>query len=197
MEKLKIGLDIDNVITDFDDEVLKEMKIWDKSLRNTGIVNSKVAHMTKGMFDWTKQETDDFFANNMERIAKNLKPRRNCKTVIDKLIEDGCEIYLISHRAYPHYNHPYEITRDWLEKYKIKYTKLILSKTPDKTEECLENDIDIMIDDRVSQCKIMNEKGINVFVMRTRYNVRDSHNLRILTSWQNLYEEVSKCKKRI
>lgn len=36
---MRIGIDIDNCISNFDDELLKEHLKHDKELRNTGIIN--------------------------------------------------------------------------------------------------------------------------------------------------------------
>ncbi len=44
---MNIGIDIDNVISNFDEVLKKEFLIHDKELRNTGIINAK-AYMTKG-----------------------------------------------------------------------------------------------------------------------------------------------------
>lgn len=191
---MNIGLDIDNVITAFDNEILKEFLLEDKNKRNTGIINKKARHINHGMFDWSQDEVDEFYNNNMERIAKDLKPRRNCKKYMDKLLQDGHKLILISHRAYPHYHNPEQTTLDWLEKNKINYTKLILSEAPDKTKECEENHIDIMIDDRAGQCKKMREQGVNVMLMLTRYNPKEKEDLPYATSWKNLYEKISKGK---
>ncbi len=187
---MNIGLDIDNVITAFDCQILKEFLLEDKNKRNTGIINKKARHINHGMFDWSETEIDEFYNNNMERIAKDLKPRRNCKKYMDKLLQDGHKLILISHRAYPHYQNPEKTTLDWLKKNNINYTKLVLSGTPDKTKECLENNIDIMIDDRASQCKKMRANGINVMLMLTKYNVREKEDLPFATSWKNLYENI-------
>ena len=195
---MNIGLDIDNVITAFDNSILKEFLLEDKNKRNTGIINKHAKHINNGMFDWSREEVDEFYNNNMERIAKDLKPRRNCKKYMDKLLQDGHKLYLISHRAYPHYKNPEQTTLDWLEKNKINYTKLILSKTPDKAKECKENNIDIMIDDRADYCRKMRESGINCILMFTKYNRKDIENLPFVTSWKNLYEEITKlCKKEM
>ena len=43
---MRIGIDIDNVISNFDDTLLKEYLEHDKELRNTGIINEKV-YITK------------------------------------------------------------------------------------------------------------------------------------------------------
>ena len=85
-------------------------------------------------------------------------------------MDDGHELYLISHRAYPHYNDPYKTTVDWLEKNEINYTKLILSEKTDKSKECIENKIDIMFDDVIRNCFDLRNSKINVCLMGTRYN---------------------------
>ena len=191
---MNIGLDIDNVITAFDDMVFKEMLAEDKNKRNSGIINKKCSHMTKGMFDWSKEEITEFFANNMERIAKKLKIRKNAKKYMDLMLKDGHKLYLISHRAYPDYKNPMETTINWLKKHNVNYTELVLSKTPDKSEECKKYKIDIMVDDRVSQCKKMIENGINCVVMLTKYNGPETKGLKVASSWENLYKEILEWK---
>lgn len=53
---MRIGLDIDNVISNFDDILLKEYLKHDKELRNTGIINENAKYIREGMFDWSKEE---------------------------------------------------------------------------------------------------------------------------------------------
>ncbi len=195
---MNIGLDIDNVITAFDSGIFKEFLLEDKNKRNSGIINKNARHINLGMFDWSQEEIDEFYNNNMERIAKNLKPRRNCKKYMDKLLKDGHNLILISHRAYPHYKTPEQTTLDWLKKNKINFTKLILSDSPDKTKECRENNIDIMIDDRAGQCKKMTANGVYCMLMFTKFNRKEVENLPFATSWENLYKEINKlCKKEM
>lgn len=189
---MNIGLDIDNVITDFNKGMMKEYLIEDKNKRNRGIINPKSAHLTNGMFDWSAEEVENFHIENMERIAKDLYPRLNCKKYMDKLLSDGHKLYLVSNRQYPHYKNAEKTTIDWLKKHNINYTKLILSKRPDKTAECKKYNIDIMIDDRPDQCKLMRANGINVMLMFTKYNKAEKEDLPFATSWKNLYEEITK-----
>lgn len=194
---MRIGLDIDNVITDFDEAILNESLIEDKNKRNKGIINKNATHIVHGMFDWSKDEINEFFSNNMQRIAQNLKPKQNCREIMKKLKEEGNEIYLISHRAYPDYTSPYKLTTNWLIENEIPYDKLILSKSPDKTEECLKNKIDIMIDDRVDQCKKMIDKGINAYIFKTKYtNNYNTYNIPIIENWYNLYKVINNEKNK-
>lgn len=53
---MKIGIDIDNCISNFDDTLLKEYLKHDKELRNTGIINENAESIRRGMFDWTEKE---------------------------------------------------------------------------------------------------------------------------------------------
>ena len=92
---MNIGIDIDNVISNFNEELLKEFMAHDKELRNSGIVNSD-AYITRGMFDWSKDEFDDFYYKNIERIAKNLKVIDKAPDYIKRLREKGYKIYIIS-----------------------------------------------------------------------------------------------------
>ena len=46
---MRIGIDIDNCISNFDDVLLEEYIKHDKELRNTGIINDKPYHITVGM----------------------------------------------------------------------------------------------------------------------------------------------------
>lgn len=191
---MNIGLDIDNVITSFDSTILHAFLQEDKNKRGKGIVDKKADHIIR-MFDWSQKEIDDFFAENMENLAKILRVRKNCKKYMDKLLEDGHKLYLISHRAFPHYNNPEKTTLDWLAKHKINYTKLVLSESPDKTKECKTYKIDIMVDDRVTQCKKMMQGGIYCILMKTNFNKNRMEGLPYASSWKNLYEEIKEWKK--
>ncbi|MBS6253079.1 MAG: hypothetical protein KH434_07660, partial [Clostridium sp.] len=106
---MKIGIDIDNVISNFNDELLKEYLKHDKELRNTGIINENV-FIRYGMFDWTEKEETEFYKNNIERIATKLKPLNRASETIKKLKEDGNEIIIISGRNNGEYNNPYKLT---------------------------------------------------------------------------------------
>ena len=96
---MNIGFDIDNVITCFHKAILSEFKKQDKKKRNNGIINKNAQHINYGMFDWSKEEVDEFYNDNMERIAQNLKVQRRCKYYLKKLKQLGYKIFLITHRA--------------------------------------------------------------------------------------------------
>ena len=189
---MRLGIDIDNVISNFDSELLKEYIKYDKSLRNTGIVNKQAKYIRNGMFDWTDDEDKLFYKNNIERIAKKLGVIDGAKEYIDKLHKDGHFIFIITGRDNGEYTDPYNMTREWLDKNNIYYDNLILTNAYDKhakTEKCLEHGIDIMIDDSIQTCNDCIENGIITVLMDTPYN--KSANIKRIKNWKEFYEYVS------
>ena len=194
---MRIGIDIDNVISNFNEELLKEYINHDRELRNTGIINENAEYIRRGMFDWTKDEEISFYRNNIERIAKKLQVKDGAKEYIDKLKEDGHEIYIITGRENGEYTNPRKMTEDWLKKHKIYYNKLILTNAYDnqaKADECIKNNVDIMIDDSVRICSGCREKGITTILMNTPYN--KYANIQKVNNWQEFYEFISNYKRK-
>ncbi len=192
---MRIGIDIDNCISNFDDVLLEEYLKHDKELRNTGIINEEPYYLTEGMFDWSKEENDEFYYNNIQRIAMSLKPLKDSKEIIDKLKDDGNEIYIISSRDNGEYIKPEEMTREWLNKYEIYYDKLILTGKHEKGPVCKENKIDIMIDDSIKNCEDIEANGVKCFIMNTRYNKQETRFERV-KRWDEIYLKISKLYKK-
>lgn len=193
---MKIGIDIDNVISNFNDTLLTEYLLHDKELRNSGIINKNANYIRKEMFDWNENEETNFYKNNIERIAKKLGVIEGAKEYIDKLHDDGHIICIITGRDNGEYTEPYNMTKKWLEDNNIYYDDLILTDAYDKhakTKQCLEHNIDIMIDDSVSICSDCVENGITTILMDTPYN-RYS-NIQRVKSWKEFYRYVLNYKK--
>ena len=196
---MKIGIDIDNCISNFDDTLLKEYLKHDKELRNTGIINGNTGSIRRGMFDWTEKEENNFYNSNIENFAKKLKPLEDSSYYINKLREDGHEIYIISGRNNGEYTSPWELTEKWLNKYSVVYDKLILTDTYDKhakTVACLENNVDLMIEDNIKISLDLVSNGIKVLTMNTRYNQKEK-TLDRVSKWKEIYERILKLNKKL
>ena len=139
-----------------------------------------------------------FIIQILKSLQKKLKPIEDSSYYIKKLKEDGHKIYIITGRNNGEYTNPNELTKEWLNKYDIVYDKLIFTNAYDKhakTEVCLENNIDLMIEDstRISLDLISN--GIKVYTMNTRYNQKEQKLERIV-KWKEIYERRSKLNKK-
>ena len=191
---MNIGIDIDNVISNFDEALKQEFLKHDKELRNTGIINPE-AHMTEGMFDWSEEELWPFYLDNVERIAKNLEIKEGAKEYIEKLKEDGHTIVIITGRDNGEYSDPYNMTKKWLREKEIPYDKLILTKyKKEKAEKCIENGIDVMIDDSNSICRECYKKNITTLIMDKPCN-REEKEITRVYNWKEIYEFITNYKK--
>ncbi len=191
---MNIGIDIDNVISNFDEVLKKEFLEHDKVLRNTGIVDENL-YITEGMFDWSKEEINSFYYPNIERIAKSLIPINGSKEYIDKLKSEGHFIYIITGRDNGEYSNPIEMTKEWLNKYNIYYDKLIFNDSKDKNSKvivCIENDIDVMIDDSSKICKSCLDNGITALLMDKPCN--RNVNITRVKNWEDIYNFISNYK---
>ena len=85
---MKIGIYIDNVISNFNDILLKEYLKHGKELRNTGIINEEPEYLRKGMFDWSKAEDEEFYNKKNIKVYPVYYPIGNGMMNIEKTIED-------------------------------------------------------------------------------------------------------------
>ena len=193
---MKIGIDIDNVISNFNDTLLNEYLLHDRNLRNKGIINKNADYIRKGMFDWKEEEEKSFYKNNIERIAKKLEVIDGAKEYIDKLHNDGHFIYIITGRDNGEYTDPYNMTKEWLDNHFIYYDYLILINAynrREKARKCIENNIDIMIDDSVYICSDCIQNGIDTLLMDTPYNKYSD--IKRVHNWKEIYEYITQYKK--
>lgn len=195
---MNIGVDIDNVVSNFNEVLLEEYILHDKELGNIGEPNKNAEYIRRGMFNWDKEHEEKFYKDNIERIITKLTVKDSAKEYIDRLRKDGHEIYIITGRDNGDYKDAYKITKLWLNKFNIKYDKLMLTDAykndkHGKTEKCIENGVDIMIDDSVHIVEDCINGGINAILMDTPYN-RDSK-LKRVNNWKEFYEYINGYKK--
>lgn len=191
---MRIGIDIDNCIANFDDTLLKEYIKHDKQLRNSGMIDENAKYVRIGMFDWTEEEENTFYHENIEEFAKKLKPLEDASYYMKKLKEEGHEIYIITGRDNGEYKNPYELTQDWLNKHEIVYDELIFTNAYDKvskTRKCLAYQVDLMIEDSIEISLDLQKNDIKVFTMNTRYNQKEE-NLDRVSNWKEIYERIRK-----
>ena len=191
---MRIGVDIDNVLSNFN-EVLKEQYLkHDMEIGGSGIVNKNV--YIKHAFNWDEEYEKKFYLDNIEYFASLLKPIKDCQKYIRKLKEEGNEIYIITGRDNGEYSDPYNMTVNWLKENNIYYDKLFLVdayNSNSKTEICLKYKIDVMIDDSRKVCKDITNSGLRAIIMDTLYN-RDAKGFERAHSWKEIYDKLSNKK---
>lgn len=191
---MKIGIDIDNVLSNFDDILLNDYLEHDKTLNNNGIIH-KDEYIRK-MFDWNPEYEQEYYNNNIERLATLFTPIEGSSKYLNKLKNNGNEIYIISGRDNGEYSDPHNMTINWLKKYNIPYDKLILTnayKHQEKADICNELGIDVMIDDSINVCSKCCENNIECILFETSYNKRENR-FNKLKNWEEIYNYINSKK---
>lgn len=188
---MRIGVDIDNVLSNFNEILLNDYLNHDKSLRNSGIVNKDV--YIRKMFDWPEEYEKEYYKNNIERLASFFEPIKDCSKYIKLLRKEGNKIYIISGRNNGEYSDPHNMTINWLKKYDIEYDELILTNAynhQEKADICLKNNIDIMIDDSTNVCSKCIDNNIKSLLFNTEYNKKENRFERV-NSWEEIYKYIN------
>lgn len=142
---------------------------------------------TSNLFEWTKEEEMDFCQKYLEEITKQVSIKEDAVEVINNLKSDGNYIYIITSRKKPQFQHPYQLTKEFLDNAGIAYDELIVG-CEDKNAFCVVHNIDIMIDDEPQNINAIS-KSIPVIVFEGIQNINcKGHNVIKVSNWKQVYD---------
>lgn len=197
---MNIGIDIDNTITDIEEELFEKANEYTRKI-NPGFKNIKLkkyegftnmAGFYSEIFGWNDNEIEHFFRNDRLEVVDNTKPRKNAKEVIQKLKEEGNNIYIVTARTSRFDDIPFKRAKNWLDKNHIVYDKLIVEAT-DKVEVCNDLNIDIFIDDQLNNC--INLSSNSVHTIRLTNSKYKYDNIVNISDWNKVYEYINKLSR--
>ncbi len=144
---MNIAFDIDGVLTDFETFLTtygsKYFKTTVKNIALSQINDNDVADM----FQCTLAEEDAFWEEYIEFYCTKYPSRIGMAEIMAELQKEH-RIYIITNRASgsvtPEVMQPWVLR--WLQKERIPYDKIVFNKGS-KLTPCLENKIDIMVED--------------------------------------------------
>lgn len=189
---MRIGIDIDGVLTDFEKWQLEVgSKFFMKYNKNIVIPDG---YDSDTVFNVSKEIDSEFWNNYLYDYAINEPARKFAGEVIDKLRNSGYEIYIITARYLTNKNDEKgkkmrNIVIDWLKHNNINYDKLIFSPE-DKFDICLKNDINIMIEDKVENINNIS-KIMPVICFNASYNKScKGNNIFRAYTWYDVYYQI-------
>ena len=190
---MRIGIDIDDTMTDIKEKLTKAAIKYAKSLNkdiqtidNNDIVDIyNNVNIYQKLFNFSHEELKHFLGPLQEEITNNAVPCENCVKVINDLHKDGHEIYIVTARDKEFHEDPYLQSKEWLEKNKIYYDKLIVNAR-DKKIACLENNIALLIDDSISNCLNVANVGIDAIIIGNKNNSK----IKSVDNWQEIYDYI-------
>ena len=189
---MRIGIDIDDTICNTNELIVVEADKYDKEVLGGSGIKNKDAYDFPTMMGWNEDGKGIFFSDKLEYIFENTTLKKDAKEVINKLYEDGNEIYFITFRKPKYVKNPFELTKKYLDNNGIKYTKLIVD-SGSKNDECIENKIDLFIDDSVTHVKSVSEEGIDTILFTNGYNKENNDFVRF-DDWNSIYKYIKEQK---
>lgn len=189
---MRIGIDIDNTITDTLPILKQYCKKYNDEVIKRNLPMNEKGFAAGNLYDWTDEERQDFFDNILPEVLSKAETKENAKEVIEKLKKEGNTIYIITART--KIKEPYKLTKEMLEKYEIYYDELIIQK--DKKQCCIDNDIDILLDDEPQNINSVSEI-IPVIVFEAIHNEEcNGNNIIKVKTWEESYEVIKEIEKK-
>lgn len=195
---MRIGIDADGVLTEI------ESYLWDYGSKflvehDIDVSIDHTQYNTMGAFGWDEEKDDIFWKEHYDHYCKTVSVKRFAPEIIKKLKQEGHEIYIITARGSDEFvdkkykKRSYKMLKKWLKDNKIKYDKLIFTEG-NKTSYCLDNQIDIMIEDCPENLRQISKK-IPMICMHANYNakVRGKNIIRCHT-WYEVYNRINGLK---
>ena len=183
---MKIGIDIDDVITNTSEKI-EEYVVKDNN-------REKLQEHMKEIMKGTPSDPEviNFCMENYLKAFKNVKSKENASRVIQNLIDKGNEIYLITARGdnIEFFKGSEEVTKKFLENNNIKYTKIIFNAI-NKAQICLDNEIDIMIDDSIEHCEEVKNAGIRSIAFTSSVNKTTCTTVERANNWLELENKLN------
>jgi uncharacterized HAD superfamily protein len=192
---MRIGIDVDGVLTDvqkfeldYGSKFYFESKISMKEIINAD------EYETIDIFNWGLKMEEEFWNKYLFYYAKNYPSREFASDIIQKLKEDGHTIYIITARSYAAENsfrgkRMRRVLKSWLKKNKIYYDDIIFCEES-KLNACIENKIDLMIEDCPNNINMLS-KHLKVICYGSNYNEHcKGQNIHRCYSWYNIYEAI-------
>lgn len=185
---MRIGIDMDNTICETGKYLIDKIYEWDK-------FNDRITKKCKNyknvyqMFGYDLDEKEKFDNIYVPIMHKEVSMIKDANKVINKLKDNGIEIYIITYRGKFQYNNYLEVTTRWLENHNISYDKIITERF-NKGEVCKEFKIDFLIDDEPVHLKQAKNSGTNTILFNSLFNGYCNEYKRA-NSWEDVYNIIN------
>ena len=190
---MRIGIDLDGVIYDTENYYRAYAELFDISKKGNGAVRPKEIN-SQERYNWSEKDIAEYMENTMN-FPLWVPHQPYAKEVLTKIKEDGHSIIIITKRGY-------------LDSTEVKNTEIRLKKEPfpfdkihyyksSKAQVCIEEKVDLMIDDNEEHIHNISKVGIPClhyrhiagFAIRAQ-NVTEVHN------WGEIYRYISNAKNK-
>ena len=185
-----IGIDIDDTITNSTKVVKRYINKHSKSDE----LKNNIEGIIRG--NYISDGTKSFYKSNSMIIGNRIKVKKHAREVIQKLHDDGHKIIIVTARNNNYYDDAYKFSFEYLKRNGIVFDKLFTDQ-PYKTRICIEEKIDIMIDDAVDTVDATQDLGIKSILFSSSINKNKKTKAKRLNNWLEVYRYINKKEKSL
>ncbi|MCL2228443.1 MAG: hypothetical protein FWC00_01290 [Firmicutes bacterium] len=192
---MKIGIDFDGVIIDFERQVRAYAALYDMEVSQNGVVD-KNAFVSQIRFGFTREQSLGFRKKYLSKLTPKAAVFPLAKEMLKRLREQGHEIYVVSARSVIG-GKPVKSAKKVLRKHKIKVdgwfggTGQFDGGCPvmDKATVCSVNNLDIFIEDNPDTVESVAKAKIKCIYMRDNRSREIKNDFVFETdNWVDIYQ---------
>ncbi len=187
---MKIGIDIDGVILDYERVLKTYGELYDYiELNKKGLVNKHEQYL-RDRYNWTNEERMNFINKYFVKLSKKAELIPGAKDVIEMLQKEGNQFIIISARGYT-LEEMQEDAQKKLDEEGLKFDKYYW-KQEDKVEIAKKENIDVMIDDTYQVCKKLAENKVKTIYFRDKNMkiLEENEYLKEVSNWGEIYRYI-------
>lgn len=187
---MKIGIDIDDTVMNTFDVIEEAARYFDKYFLENKGYQDITKYDFHERFYWTSEEKKAFFNYfRKNKLYLKAKPKGDALYYLEKLYNEGYEIYFLTRRKKDEKLDILSITKNDLISKGFKFTDCYIGLSK-KGEACKSLEIDVFIDDAVIQIEDVNNYGIKTILVDNWYN-KEYKGLRA-KNFQEIYNIIRK-----
>lgn len=187
---MNIAIDIDDTLTNTFEYLMPFVaEFYKKDLEELQRNNISYSNIPK---EWRKYEWD-FEKHYYDKSVVQTPFKKDAARYVRLLHQMGHRIVIITGRTKEFYTDPYATTEEELRNGNIVYDKLIC--TLNKNQACLDEHIDVMIDDLISNCDAVSSVGVTPVLFTSQANLRLNTEYARVNQWDDVIEIIEHIRR--
>jgi len=194
---MRIGIDLDGVVFDSEEELRVYSELYDLiELKQNSKKNNRELKF-QDRFDWTENDIKGFLDKYHEKIVKDANYKPGAIEVLNMLKEEKNTLIMITARGGMNKD-MIKLTEERLKKDNMNVFDKCYYQTENKEKVCIDEKIDIMIDDYYINCIAISKSGIKTIYFKAApsYELEENENLKVLYNWGEIYRYIKELENK-
>lgn len=188
-----IAIDLDGVVFDSEEYFRTYSHLYDIALVGNGLRNS-TEMAVHDRYGWDKETANQFYAKYTAEVLERAPLRPGVRYVLNKLKEMGHTLICITLRGHFH-ECEVSITEKRVKELNLPFEKILYNQK-NKLTACIEEGVELIIDDNPNTAKLVSDNGIKCFHFRgAGLRKVEGENIAEVQNWADVYEKILKLTK--